>query len=217
MASAERGRAARGRALADPKQETFVANRMTPGGGLLSLLLKRNNHKKVNSHEWFFQGVCHTFAERIHYAFLTDAGTGVDRNCLRHLCDPPARAPGGSEGPGCPGRARGSRRRPGAGAQAGDLACPAARFYLRGLHDVMATRGSWDGRVRQIETRLSGLFTCAVRSERRVGEPTEAALGAPVRAELDRAKLCGAVRYDDVEHVCGPVHSDMPYRSKMRI
>lgn len=33
-------------------------------------------------------------------------------------------------------------------AQSVHLACPAARFYLRSLHDVMATRASWDARVR---------------------------------------------------------------------
>ena len=33
-------------------------------------------------------------------------------------------------------------------AQSVELACPAARFYLRSLHDVMATRASWDGEVR---------------------------------------------------------------------
>jgi hypothetical protein len=33
-------------------------------------------------------------------------------------------------------------------AQSVYLACPAARFYLRSLHDVMGTRTSWDARVR---------------------------------------------------------------------
>ena len=33
-------------------------------------------------------------------------------------------------------------------AQSVSLACPAARFYLRSLHDALATRTSWDGRVR---------------------------------------------------------------------
>jgi len=33
-------------------------------------------------------------------------------------------------------------------AQSVELACPAARFYLRALHDVMATRANWEARVR---------------------------------------------------------------------
>lgn len=33
-------------------------------------------------------------------------------------------------------------------AQSVSLACPPARFYLRSLHDALATRTSWDGRVR---------------------------------------------------------------------
>jgi len=33
-------------------------------------------------------------------------------------------------------------------AQSVELACPAARFYLRSLHDVVSTRGSWEGNVR---------------------------------------------------------------------
>ena len=33
-------------------------------------------------------------------------------------------------------------------AQSVELACPAARLYLRSLHDVMATRSSWEGSVR---------------------------------------------------------------------
>ena len=32
--------------------------------------------------------------------------------------------------------------------QSVQLACPAARFYLRSIHDVMATRTSWEARVR---------------------------------------------------------------------
>lgn len=33
-------------------------------------------------------------------------------------------------------------------AQSVELACPAARFYLRSLHNVMATRATWESRVR---------------------------------------------------------------------
>ena len=71
------------RALADPNQETFVANRMTPGGGLLSLLLKRNNHKKVNSHEWFFRSFGHP--DFCSYGLCTDCGTVIPPLSLYRL------------------------------------------------------------------------------------------------------------------------------------
>ena len=71
------------RALADPNQETFVANRMTPGGGLLSLLLKRNNHKKVNSHEWFFRSFGHP--DFCSYGLCTDCGTVIPPLSLQTL------------------------------------------------------------------------------------------------------------------------------------
>ena len=42
-------------------------------------------------------------------------------------------------------------------AQSVQLACPAARFYLRSLHDVLATRAHWDARVRLSRQALRDL------------------------------------------------------------
>ena len=42
-------------------------------------------------------------------------------------------------------------------AQSVELACPAARFYLRALHDVMATRANWEARVRLSRQALRDL------------------------------------------------------------
>ena len=42
-------------------------------------------------------------------------------------------------------------------AQSVELACPEARFYLRALHDVMATRTSWEARVRLSRQALRDL------------------------------------------------------------
>ena len=42
-------------------------------------------------------------------------------------------------------------------AQSVQLACPVARFYLRSLHDALATRKGWDSRVRLGKQQLSDL------------------------------------------------------------
>lgn len=42
-------------------------------------------------------------------------------------------------------------------AQSVELACPAARFYLRALHDVMATRANWEADVRLSRQALRDL------------------------------------------------------------
>ena len=34
--------------------------------------------------EWFVKGICACYP-RVPFAFLTDAGTGFDKNCLRHM------------------------------------------------------------------------------------------------------------------------------------
>ena len=47
-------------------------------------------------------------------------------------------------------------------AQSVELACPAARFYLRALHDVMATRRGWDSTVRLSPQALRDLSWWAV-------------------------------------------------------
>lgn len=53
----------------------------------LIVLVKRANRLKFNSHEWFLKGIAYHYRKQIPYVFLTDAGTGFDRNCLRHLVD----------------------------------------------------------------------------------------------------------------------------------
>ena len=70
-------------ALANPNQQTYVTNRMTPGGGLLSLLLKRNNRKKVNSHEWFFRSFGHP--DFCSYGLASDCGTVIPPLSLHRL------------------------------------------------------------------------------------------------------------------------------------
>ncbi|GMH89569.1 hypothetical protein TrVE_jg6214 [Triparma verrucosa] len=53
----------------------------------LIVLVKRTNRLKFNSHEWFLKGIAYHYRKQIPYVFLTDAGTGFDRHCLRHLID----------------------------------------------------------------------------------------------------------------------------------
>ncbi|GMH96613.1 hypothetical protein TrVE_jg8157 [Triparma verrucosa] len=53
----------------------------------LIVLVKRTNRLKFNSHEWFLKGIAYHYRKQIPYVFLTDAGTGFDKNCLRHLVD----------------------------------------------------------------------------------------------------------------------------------
>ena len=53
----------------------------------LIVLVKRANRLKFNSHEWFLKGIAYHYRKQIPYVFLTDAGTGFDKNCLRHLVD----------------------------------------------------------------------------------------------------------------------------------
>ena len=43
-------------------------------------------------------------------------------------------------------------------AQSVELACPMARFYLRSLHDVLATRANWEARVRLSRQALRDLL-----------------------------------------------------------
>jgi cellulose synthase/poly-beta-1,6-N-acetylglucosamine synthase-like glycosyltransferase len=51
----------------------------------LTVLIKRGNRLKYNSHEWFLKGIAYHYRKQVPYVFLTDAGTGFDRNCLSHL------------------------------------------------------------------------------------------------------------------------------------
>jgi cellulose synthase/poly-beta-1,6-N-acetylglucosamine synthase-like glycosyltransferase len=46
-------------------------------------ILKRNNHRKHNSHHWFFQGVC--VGLNASLVFLTDCGTTFNETCLARM------------------------------------------------------------------------------------------------------------------------------------
>eukprot|EP00124_Ichthyophonus_hoferi_P003250 Ihof_evm1s272 gene=Ihof_evmTU1s272 len=49
----------------------------------LSLIIKRENRRKHNSHEWFFQSFCPAYGAE--YAFATDCGTLYADKCLYYL------------------------------------------------------------------------------------------------------------------------------------
>ena len=76
-----------GRAVGWPaiSHETCVVNKRAHGGHLLSLILKRHNQKKINSHEWGFRA----FAQisQCSYLLTSDCGTLFDPKCVRHLFD----------------------------------------------------------------------------------------------------------------------------------
>ena len=57
----------------DDDSETYVFNKLMPSCRLLSLVLKRHNRKKINTHEWFFRAFA--TPEQCKYAFTTDTGT----------------------------------------------------------------------------------------------------------------------------------------------
>lgn len=57
-----------------------------------STQVKRGNRLKFNSHEWFLKGLALQYRKQVQYVFLTDAGTGFDRNCLSHLVEHLARS-----------------------------------------------------------------------------------------------------------------------------
>eukprot|EP01038_Epipyxis_sp_PR26KG_P005571 gene5571-7695_t len=48
-------------------------------------IIKRNNHRKHNSHQWFFDGICEALGCYVAYAFLTDCGTTYMPDCLSRL------------------------------------------------------------------------------------------------------------------------------------
>lgn len=48
-------------------------------------MLKKRNHRKHNSHQWFFCGMMDGLGETCKYTFLTDCGTGYDLDCLAQL------------------------------------------------------------------------------------------------------------------------------------
>ena len=63
--------------------ETCVINKRTHSGYLLSLILKRHNQKKINSHEWGFRAFAQT--SQCKYVLTTDCGTLFDPKCVYHL------------------------------------------------------------------------------------------------------------------------------------
>lgn len=48
-------------------------------------IFKRNNHRKHNSHQWFFYGICEGLGAYNTYAFLTDCGTTYEIDCLGRM------------------------------------------------------------------------------------------------------------------------------------
>lgn len=48
-------------------------------------IFKRNNHRKHNSHQWFFYGICGGIGIYNTYAFLTDCGTTYEIDCIGRM------------------------------------------------------------------------------------------------------------------------------------
>jgi cellulose synthase/poly-beta-1,6-N-acetylglucosamine synthase-like glycosyltransferase len=48
-------------------------------------VIKKSNHRKHNSHQWFFDSICEGLDDKCTYAFLTDCGTSYDRQCLSSM------------------------------------------------------------------------------------------------------------------------------------
>jgi hypothetical protein len=49
-------------------------------------IVKRMNHRKHNSHQWFFDSICHGLQDKLHYTLLTDCGTGFNNSiCITKL------------------------------------------------------------------------------------------------------------------------------------
>jgi hypothetical protein len=61
--------------LAGDSEQNLINFYITP-------IIKRNNHRKHNSHEWFFDSICEGLHERLTYVFLTDCGTTYSSTCL---------------------------------------------------------------------------------------------------------------------------------------
>eukprot|EP00981_Chlorochromonas_danica_P002679 scaffold525_cov170-Ochromonas_danica.AAC.3 len=51
----------------------------------LAPIIKRMNHRKHNSHQWFFDGICQGLEDKCTFAFLTDCGTTYNPTCLAKL------------------------------------------------------------------------------------------------------------------------------------
>ena len=67
--------------------QTFVSDPVTLGdsGSTFSVLLKRFNHKKINTHEWFFRAHCPNSGCR--YALTTDSGAVFRDGSMRKMID----------------------------------------------------------------------------------------------------------------------------------
>ena len=63
--------------------EICIVNRRTHRGHLLSLILKRHNQKKINSHEWGFRAFGQM--RQCKYILTTDCGILFDSKCIFHL------------------------------------------------------------------------------------------------------------------------------------
>lgn len=48
-------------------------------------IIKRMNHRKHNSHQWFFDSICQGLDLKCSYAFLTDCGTTYNTTCVARL------------------------------------------------------------------------------------------------------------------------------------
>jgi hypothetical protein len=48
-------------------------------------IVKKSNHRKHNSHQWFFDAICEGLQDKVTYAFLTDCGTSFDEKCVSRL------------------------------------------------------------------------------------------------------------------------------------
>ena len=55
-----------------PQDQIFISTPIRKGASSVTLLLKRFNHKKINTHEWFFRAHCPNTGCR--YALTTDTG-----------------------------------------------------------------------------------------------------------------------------------------------
>lgn len=48
-------------------------------------IIKRQNHRKHNSHQWFFDSICDALDSKVEFAFLTDCGTTYNVTCIARL------------------------------------------------------------------------------------------------------------------------------------
>ena len=63
--------------------ETCIVNKRTKSGKLFSLVVKRQNQKKINSHEWGLRAFAHV--NHCKYILTTDCGTLFDPECVQNL------------------------------------------------------------------------------------------------------------------------------------